>query len=485
MSFQSNIIGLCAVAVVVLIPPLAWHSHSKNIAAIILITWLLIMDISYIVSAAIWSEEDFMVRWDGKGWCDVITKLQVGANVGISCAVTTIIYNLHIVLRADSVLPDVNSWRKICRDLALCLVTPIMVMGFSYLLQGCRFGIARYNGCINLLSPTWVTTVLYTMWALIWSSIAAIYASSVLYIFYKKRKDVRDILHCTNSKLNLTRFSRLLIFCFLIILVMFPLSIYAVVGDVQKFHGKYSFRDLHSKSLWNIIPKYDAGKSLFIVWLYVLMSYLVFLIFGLGDDALRMYSNVLRSLKLGFIVDTIERLIHRNKKNRLSKLLGKISSASEFSDTSFSDSSMEKSEDYYSTFQSSSPGSQSHFFVDYKMPYETKRKERRRQQSRVSSNDKNKVSNVGNFETPKNKFMPFSSDRLIAEDDISLDGISGMSVDKNGNHGVVVYTPSTCNGESSTVGTSSEYKEVAAPISDPSECHNALSLHYKFEQKRP
>lgn len=444
------------------------------------------MNISYIVSAAVWSEENFMVRWNGKGWCDVITKLQVGANVGISCAVTTIIYNLHIILRADSVLPDVNSWRKIGRDLALCLVTPIMVMGFSYLLQGCRFGIARYNGCVNLLSPTWVTTVLYTMWALIWSSIAAIYASSVLYIFYKKRKDVRDILHCTNSKLNLTRFGRLLVFCFLIILVMFPLSIYAVVEDVQKFHGRYNFRELHAKPLWDIIPKFDAGKSLFSVWLYVLMSYLVFLIFGLGDDALRMYANVLRTLKLGFIVDTIEGLIQRHKTNRITKLLGKISSATEFSDTSLSDSSMEKTEDYYSNCQSSSPGSQTRFFVDYKMPYETKRKERRRQNLGIFSNDNDndKVSDLENFETPKNKYMPFSTDRFIAEDNMSLDGISGTSIDKNGNHGVVVYTPNSSNGESSTGGTSGEYKEVTAPMSDPSECHNALSFHYKFEEKR-
>ena len=286
MSYKSAIIGLCLLGVILLIPPLAWHSKTKNIPAIILITWLLIMNITCIVDAAIWSGEDFLTRWDGKGWCDIVIKLQVGANIGISCAVTNIIYNLHAILKADSVLPNLSSWTKIVRDLLISLLTPVMVMGFSYLLQVFRYGIARYNGCQNLLSPTWITTVLYTMWMLIWSLVGAVYATLVLFVFYKKRKDVRDILHCTNSGLNLTRFARLLIFCFIIILVMFPFSIYCFVQDLQQVGGHYSFKETHSSTIWNTIIKFDPGRPVYNIWLYVLMSCLVFLIFGLGSDAL-------------------------------------------------------------------------------------------------------------------------------------------------------------------------------------------------------
>lgn len=278
MSFESAIIGLCTLGMLALVPPLAWHTKTKNTPAVILIMWLILMDFKCIVNAAIWSGSDFMMKWEGKGWCDIVIKLEVGANVGISCAVTNIIYNLHKILKADNALLKHNSWRKIAQDLSISLLTPIMVMALSYLVQVFRFGIARYYGCLNILSPTWVTTVVYTMWLLIWSSIGSIYAVLVLIVYYRKRKDVKDILYCTNSGLNITRFARLLIFCFLIILVMFPFSIYLFVKDLRQVGTKFSFRATHSKEFWGTILKFDVGHKFVNVWIYVLMSYLVFLI---------------------------------------------------------------------------------------------------------------------------------------------------------------------------------------------------------------
>lgn len=445
MSNQSNIIGLCTVAFVLLVPPLAWHSQSKNVPAIVLICWLLVIDLSYIVSASVWSGEDFMMRWSGKGWCDLVVKLQVGANVGISCAICTVVNNLHTVLKADSVLPDANSWRKICRDLAVCLVPPVVVMALSFLVQMHRYGVTRYYGCLNLLSPTWVTTVLYTMWPFVASTVAAVYASLVLYIFYRKRKDVKDILHCTNSKLNLTRFARLLVFCCLIILVMFPLSIYALVEDVKSFHGKFRFKEVHSSALWNFIPKIDAGERLLTVWLYVLMSYLVFFIFGLGADALHMYANFLRSIKLGFIVNAVDRLIERNKDRKIAELLGKLSSSE------YKDESTESKSD--GNYMSDSPRSQAHFVVDYRTPYENRiggnRKGTRLGAQRTASSV---------VDESTNRFNPFMSQKFAEEDSVSLDGLSQMSFGRTNTEsydlekdaGVVMYQPRTCDSSSSS-----------------------------------
>ncbi|CCH63105.1 hypothetical protein TBLA_0J01070 [Henningerozyma blattae CBS 6284] len=325
MSYQASIISLCIIAIILLIPPLVWHSHSKNIPAIILITWLLIMNLTCIVNAVIWSGDDFMTRWDGKGWCDLVIKLQVGANVGISCCVTNVVYNLYEIIRADKVLLELNSWRRIIKDLSISLITPIMVMGFSYLLQVFRYGITRYNGCQNLLTPTWITTVLYTMWMVIWSIIGAIFAGLVLWNFYQKRKDVGDILHCTNSGLNITRFARLLIFCLLILLVMFPFSIYTFVVELHQLHGSYSFEETHTKNImWDVIYKFDISHPIYNIWLYILMSYLVFLIFGLGKDALRMYTKILRRVGLGCILDKYNTYMENHKQSRANKVLQKM-----------------------------------------------------------------------------------------------------------------------------------------------------------------
>ncbi|KAL3229647.1 Pheromone a factor receptor [Nakaseomyces bracarensis] len=317
MGLESTIIVLCSLGVLALIPPLAWHTTTRNIPAVILISWLLIMDIKYIVDAAIWSGYDFMQKWEGKGWCDIMVKLQIGANVGISCAVTNIMFNLHIVLKADNVLLEVGSWKKILRDLAISLLTPVLVMGLSHVVQISRYGILRYYGCTALFSPTWVSTVIYTMWLLIWSSIGAIYAVLVLSIYHRKRKDVKDILYCTNSGLNIARFARLLIFSFLIILVIFPFSIYLFVKDLKSLGGSFDFKATHSKEFWYVIIKHESAKKFVDVWLYVLMSYIVFLIFGLGSDALKMYANFLRLLHLGLLVEKS----HEIPQNKFDKFL--------------------------------------------------------------------------------------------------------------------------------------------------------------------
>ncbi|CAB4255925.1 Ste3p [Maudiozyma barnettii] len=420
MTYKSVIIGLCSVALVSLLPPLAWHSHSRNIPAIILITWLLIMNITCIVNAAVWSDVDFMNRWDGKGWCDIVIKLQVGANIGISCAVTNITYNLHQILKAENALLESNSIKKICVDLLISLLTPIAVMGFSYLLQVFRFGIARYNGCQNLLSPTWVTTVLYTMWMLIWSLIGTVYACLVLYVFYKKRKDVRDILHCTNSGLNLTRFARLLTFCFIIILVMFPFSIFTFVQDLRQVSGTYNFKSTHSDSFWGVIIKFDPGKPVYSVWLYVLMSYVVFFIFGLGTDALNMYSRLLRFIGLGSALDFVNQRIQARKAHRIGKLLGKLTG-----------NNQQPREDYVNGFSptSTTPTSSNYVTVDYKLGKGNDWKNKYSTRFNPFEDDENSeaIAFDQDLELGNKNFMPYVTKEYNFMEDISLEDLSSVT----------------------------------------------------------
>lgn len=385
MGYSQAIIGLSVIAVCVLIPPLAWHTKTRNVPAIILITWLLLMNIKQIVDAAIWGGDDYASKWNGYGWCDVITKIQVGANVGISCAVANIAFNLHRIIKADKEIPDNRSWKKIRIDLAISLICPILIMVLIYLVQVFRYGIFRYNGCQSVLSPTWLTTVLYTIWMLIWSTIGFIYASLLLYVFYRKRKDVKDILHCTNSGLNISRFSRLLIFCMLIILVMFPFSIYSFVTDLKNVsysYRHYSFAETHRKSLWGLILHFDPGVPLYSVWLYILMSYLVFLIFGLGSDALYMYAGFIRNIGCGVFLDKISEWRSKIYQSKISKIADKILPGTLSSDEksyqlygeNVSDGS--SSANTYSD-KTNSPTSTNYFEIDYTLPYDSAKSDKR------------------------------------------------------------------------------------------------------------
>ncbi|AET41405.1 Ste3p Ecym_8111 [Eremothecium cymbalariae DBVPG len=376
MGYAQVIIALSLIALILLLPPLVWHAKTRNTPAIILIIWLLIVNVKSIIDAAIWGGEDFVSKWNGYGWCDIAIKLEMGSNVGVSCAVANIAHNLHVILKAKSVLPDASSWRKLLVDLSFCLITPILVMSLSYLVQVLRFGIFRYNGCQNMLSPTWVTTMTYTVWMFLWSLVGFIYAMLLLWVFYQKRKDVRDLLHCTNSGLNLSRFARLLIFCLVIILIMFPFSVFSFVYELKNVGGAYSFAAIHTPSMWYFIPHFDPGVPLYNIWLYIFMSYLVFLIFGLGSDALALYAKCLRSIGLGQILDKFNGYLEKNSDSRVSKLTGRFMKRQgyeQFSIGTISDSTATFSYDTRST--NSAP---SNFVIDYVLPQDIKRQERRK-----------------------------------------------------------------------------------------------------------
>ncbi|SCU87462.1 LADA_0E04148g1_1 [Lachancea dasiensis] len=385
MSYPNTIIGLGSVALAMLFPPLAWHSKTRNTPAIILIVWLIIMDIKLIVDAAIWGGSDFAQKWAGYGWCDLMIKLQVGANVGISCSVANIAYNLHTILKADTVLPEPNSWRKLGVDLSISLITPILTMGLSCLVQVFRYGIFRYNGCQNLLSPSWPTVLVYTLWMFVWSLVGFIYAVLLLYVFYRKRKDVRDILHCTNSGLNLARFSRLLFFCVLIILVMFPFSFYSFVEELQQLSGGLDFQAAHDNAFWNVIVRLDVNRPLYSVWLYILMSYLVFMVFGLGTDALNMYAGCARCMGMGPLLDSVSEFMEKRAKERNSKAVSDFYSEQETYKGVTNSGSTSDGTDVFKSMKGfsdgssfemggSTPTSPSHFVIDYVLPHERVRK---------------------------------------------------------------------------------------------------------------
>ncbi|CCH42473.1 putative membrane protein [Wickerhamomyces ciferrii] len=316
MGYQAVLIALSTIAILLLIPPFIWHAKAINIPAITLIIWLLIMDIKIFIDAIIWGRDNFSEVWNGHGYCDVMVKISVGANVGISSSVAGIMFNLYRILKADKVIPELKSTKKIVTDLLISLLTPIFVMGLNYLIQVRRYSIFQYSGCQNVLSPTWLTVILYTVWMVVWSLTGVIYAILILFTFFKKRKDVKDILRCTNSGLNLVKFSKLLIFCIIVILVMFPFSMYMFTNDLNKLQSTYDFAQTHSKIFWQGILYLPFKQPYLVTWVYLSISYVVFIFFGLGSDAINMYIDLLSKIGFKPIIEYIrhKRDLYRQQK---------------------------------------------------------------------------------------------------------------------------------------------------------------------------
>lgn len=293
MNAEANTLaGLSFIAFVLLIPVFLWHCHSRNIPAIFLIFWLCYDTLTAFINACIWGREDFDNVWDGKVYCDITLKLEAASSNGKICAISALALNLFLVLRAKNPLLMRNtSTRRIILDLSMCLITPMFIMCVNYVIQASRFVIVRYRGCTMTYAPSPLTLVLFSMWNIIWSFVAVCCAVLTLVTYFRSRKDVRDILRCTNSGLNIRKFARLLIFSLLIIIVLVPISVYYFVSDATVFTEKFQWSKYHNQ-YWGTILYADLGMSIvYDKWADIALSIVTFFLFGLGTDALEVYKN--------------------------------------------------------------------------------------------------------------------------------------------------------------------------------------------------
>ncbi|CDK26514.1 unnamed protein product [Kuraishia capsulata CBS 1993] len=320
MGLREAQMALHIIALVLMVPTLAWHISSKNVAAISLLTFIILMLIKGLVDASVWGIDDYLNAWDGKVWCDIMVRLQQGASVGCICSIFAIGLNLYLILRADEITASwfAKPYRKLAIELALCLVTPIFVIAVSYIYEPTRYLICQYSGCQPSHSKSYVYILLYYTWVELWSIAALVMALMNLIVYFKKRKYASDILLCTNSGLSVRKFARLLGFCFLIILALFPLAIYRLYRTISTATSKFDWKETHDKLLWPIILylPYDPLQELD-KWSYLCVAFLTFLLFGIGADALAVYKKYLVKMGLGFLFTRWERWRSNRERPRI------------------------------------------------------------------------------------------------------------------------------------------------------------------------
>lgn len=161
---------LCAVLLLCLIPA---YLIAGNVAATSLVGWLLLCNLIQAVDSAVW-ENNTSIRTPA--WCDIATKLLLGARIALPAACLGI--SRHLRRRTSTF--DFGSRRSIpWADYALCFVLPIMYMILHIIVQDHRFDLLQNYGCtasvyssLPALILVWLPPSLLSIAALVGSSIA-------------------------------------------------------------------------------------------------------------------------------------------------------------------------------------------------------------------------------------------------------------------------------------------------------------------------
>lgn len=115
----------------------------------------------------------------------------------------------------------------------------------------------------------------------------------------KYRRDFASILSASNSNLTESRFLRVFLLAFLLVLIFLPLQIYEFYLNVSHPLSPYSFDLIHNSSSWmDIIMVPQHGVVPLDRWITIILGILLFVFFGLGSDATKMYRKWWLRLKL-------------------------------------------------------------------------------------------------------------------------------------------------------------------------------------------
>ncbi|QPG76549.1 hypothetical protein FOA43_003938 [Brettanomyces nanus] len=262
------------------------------------------MNLKGLVDVAVWGGNDYVSVWDGKGWCDLMVRLEIGAYIGCYTCIFCILLNLLMIFMVNKATIWWFGHKKtrLGIEIFCSIVFPIIIIGISNVALSRRYSIYQISGCTMSFSKDRVAILVFFAWIFVWCILDFILSVGTLVLFFFKRKAAKDILVCTNSGMSMKRFLRLLIFCIFILAVLI-LTCINVGIRLQGLSSDFYAPDFHSKIFYNDILRYAHNSRVDLdKWIFIACSFIGFVAFGTGLDASKMYIDGIKKLPYGYKV---------------------------------------------------------------------------------------------------------------------------------------------------------------------------------------
>ncbi|KAJ7197927.1 pheromone A receptor-domain-containing protein [Mycena pura] len=267
------------------------HWRVGNIATLSIIAWLTVYDLIYGINAVIWSGN---VEIIAPVWCDIVTKIKIGADVGLPGCCLCMAKRLNRIAYGLEMSPR-GRWHRTL-DIMLCWGFPMLVMALHYIVQGHRFDIVENIGCLPAIYVSWPSLIILDLSAFIPALLALVFCLLALSKLIRRRLALVFVFHRPNPSLTPSRYIRLMIMTFFLgswsaVLISISSSNEYITGVLPwvswdfvhagfSFIGQFTTDEISPSNL----------RSIYILWGAVPLSSLsFFLFFGLSMDAMKDY----------------------------------------------------------------------------------------------------------------------------------------------------------------------------------------------------
>ncbi|KAJ6487398.1 Rcb2.42 [Mycena vitilis] len=285
------------IAVFLVLVPLPWHWRARNVPTLSIIAWLFISNMIMGVNSIIWADS---IRLTAQVWCDITTKLQVGATMALPACCLCLCIHLERIASVRQVRTTIEQkHRRMLFDLAMCWGLPILSMALHYVVQGHRFDIVEDFGC---RPATYISiAAIFLVWVpqLIVVVLTLGFAAAALYHFFRRRLTFARHLADSNSALTPSRYFRLMAMA----IAQMVWATFVTVTNMwltlrDGVRPWISWADVHS-DFGRIgvfphvfIPAEQWAWTYFIFWTVPITALMFFSFFAFGQDAMKEYKAV-------------------------------------------------------------------------------------------------------------------------------------------------------------------------------------------------
>ncbi|KAL1937922.1 hypothetical protein VTO73DRAFT_12672 [Trametes versicolor] len=287
---------VAALGTVLALIPLPWHAEAGNTGTCYFMIWTALGCLNQLVNSIVWAGNVDNVA---PIWCDISTRIIIGASVGIPAAALCINIRLFKIARGRNVVTTrAEKRRVILIDSLICVLFPLLCMVMAYVVQGHRFNIFEDVGCYPVVYNTLPAYFLANMWPVVIGVISACFGIMSLRYLAIRRAAFNEFL-AASSSMTSSRYFRLMAMAATELLLSTPLGIYeiysnAVAAPLEPWiswddtHFNFSRVVVYPASLWRSVPALAVPLELS-RWLLPTCAIIFFAFFGFAQEARKNY----------------------------------------------------------------------------------------------------------------------------------------------------------------------------------------------------
>ncbi|KLO06020.1 fungal pheromone STE3G-protein-coupled receptor [Schizopora paradoxa] len=301
----------CFLGVVLALLPLLSHIRKFSLGVWGFALWTAIANFIMFVNTIIWHDN---VGNTAPVWCDITTKLQMGAGVGMTASSFVISLRLYKVTnRRTSVETRVQRRKAISHDILLMIGLPFVLMGLTEFVQPVRFEIMEEIGCSQIFYSYLGYAIGYAP-VVILNLLCLTLAPLTSRAFFRHRKEMNEFLSSGEGSITRSKYIRFMVMAYMDSVLNLPATIGLVVmnialGKESPLNYPYiSWKNVHEGaggnmpglSLSSVIQMpasewsnnaMDLASVKWNEWFHVVIAIVFFAIFGTTPEMRRYYRS--------------------------------------------------------------------------------------------------------------------------------------------------------------------------------------------------